>query len=500
MEAKSRAVIIGAGVAGLAASIRLAVAGFEVEVFEQSDRPGGKLGYFEANDFRFDTGPSLFTQPANIEELFEIAGEPIEDYFKYRKMSHSCHYFYEDGTVINASSDIDVFAKELEQQTGEPAGHLKKYLQQSKSLYTGVADIFLNYSLHKRSTLFKAPIGKALRTVKLAYLIKTMHQVNEKNFQNTKVVQLFNRYATYNGSNPYKAPGMLSLISHLEHNEGTFYPEGGMISITNALVALAKKKGVQFYYNQPVERIVRYDKKVVGIMVNGKNVHANIVVSNVDAYFTYLKLLNDAQAAKKILKQERSTSALIFYWGIGRSFDQLGLHNIFFSENYAAEFHHLFKLKNAYADPTVYVNITSKCEPGIQAPNGKENWFVMVNVPANIGQDWGSLRETYRSAIIQKLNRVLKVDLASLIETEDILDPVLIESKTGSYQGSLYGTSSNSKMAAFLRHPNFSKQVAGLYFVGGSVHPGGGIPLCLKSAKIMSELVNADRKKLKQHH
>lgn len=500
MEAKPRAVIIGAGVAGLASAIRLAIQGYEVEVFEQNDQAGGKLGYFETNGFHFDTGPSLFTQPANIEELFSLAGESIDTYFKYRKMPHSCHYFYEDGTVINASSDIDAFADELEKQTGEPREHLKKYLKRSKSLYEGVADIFLNYSLHKRSTVLKAPIGKALRTVKFSHLVKNLHQVNEKSFQNKKVVQLFNRYATYNGSNPYKAPGMLSLIPHLEHNEGTFYPEGGMISITNALVALAKKKGVQFHFNQPVQRIIRYNNKVAGILVNGKNVPANIVVSNVDVYFTYLRLLNDEQAAKKILKQERSSSALIFYWGIDRSFDQLGLHNIFFSDNYAAEFHHLFEQKKAYADPTVYINITSKCEPGIQAPDGKENWFVMVNVPANIGQNWESLSETYRSAIIDKLNRILKVDITSLIQTEDVLDPILIESRTGSYKGSLYGTSSNSKMAAFLRHPNFSRRIEGLYFVGGSVHPGGGIPLCLKSAKIMSDLVKTDSKKFKQHH
>jgi phytoene dehydrogenase-like protein len=209
--------------------------------------------------------------------------------------------------------------------------------------------------------------------------------------------------------------------------------------------------------------------------------------------------LNDQQKAKKILKQERSSSALIFYWGINRSFPQLGLHNIFFSNNYQAEFDHLFRLKKSYDDPTVYINITSKCEPGKQAPDGKENWFVMVNAPANVGQDWEVLKVKYRQAILDKLNRMLQTDIAPLIETEDILDPVLIETKTGSYQGSLYGTSSNSKMAAFLRHPNFSRQIEGLYFVGGSVHPGGGIPLCLKSAKIMSEIVQDDARKRKRH-
>ncbi len=222
-----------------------------------------------------------------------------------------------------------------------------------------------------------------------------------------------------------------------------------------------------------------------------------MIVSNVDAYFTYLRLLNDQATAKKILKQERSSSALIFYWGIKKEFSQLGLHNIFFSEAYEKEFDHIFRLKKIYADPTVYINITAKCEPGKQAPTGKENWFVMINVPANVGQDWNQLKETSRALIIDKLSRMLKTDIGSFIETENVLDPVLIESKTGSYQGSLYGTSSNSRMAAFMRHPNFSRQIQGLYFVGGSVHPGGGIPLCLKSARIMADIVQNDQQKKK---
>ncbi len=252
MQEKPSAIIIGAGVAGLAAAIRLAVLGFDVKVFEQSGGPGGKLGHFETGGYHFDTGPSLFTQPENIVELFTLAGEPIEAYFRYRKMPESCNYFYEDGTMIRASAEPDLFAEELNRQTGEPVERVKKYLSQSAGLYENVANVFLHHSLHKRSTLWKAPIAKALRTVRPMHLFRSMHQVNAGSFSEPKVVQLFNRYATYNGSNPYKAPGMLSLIPHLEHNEGTFYPEGGMISITKALFKLAEKKGVQFHFNQPV--------------------------------------------------------------------------------------------------------------------------------------------------------------------------------------------------------------------------------------------------------
>ena len=489
-----KAVIIGSGIAGLAASIRLVAQGYEVHVYEKSDKPGGKLGFFSEKGYQFDTGPSLFTQPHQLEALLALVGEKLSDYFTYHKMPVSCHYFYEDGTFIEASADPDLFAKEAHKKTGEPVSSIKNYLAASEKLYTRIGQVFLNYSLHKISTLFKIPLLSALGAFKLPYITRSMHKHNERSFRSKKLVQLFNRYATYNGSNPYVAPSMLTLIAHLEHNEGSFYPTGGMISITNTLVAVAKKIGVQFYFNSPVQKITTDNNKITGVVVNDAAVAAELVVSNADVYFTYLNLLSSPSKAKKILEQERSSSALIFYWDIKKEFPQLSLHNIFFTENYEAEFAHLFDVKIPFTDPTVYINITSVCEPGIQAPAGKQNWFVMVNVPANTGQDWVAITAAVKKEVLAKLERMLGEPIEPLIETEKILDPLLIEANTASYQGSLYGTSSNAPMAAFLRHPNFSKEYNGFYFVGGSVHPGGGIPLCLKSAEIMSNLVAKDRR------
>lgn len=499
MDHSPKAVIIGAGVAGLASAIRLAVQGMTVTVFEKNSYPGGKISELEMSGYRFDAGPSLFTQPQSIEELFSLADEPIQKYFSYQCVPVTCHYFYEDGTKVKAYADRTLFANELVTQLGENENSLASYLNRSEKMYRNIGSVFLDHSLHKRNTFFKGKIFKALKATRWPYLFNSMHQLNSKHFSNPKTVQLFDRYATYNGSDPYRAPGMLGLIPHLEHNEGVYYPKGGMISITNALYQLALKKGVEFHFDSPVQSIIRHERKVKGVVVHGKNIDADIVVSNMDVYFTYQHLMGDVNKAHKIEKQERSSSALVFYWGIKKEFQALGLHNIFFSKDYKAEFDHLFKKKKMYDDPTVYINITSKQEPGLQAPEGKENWFVMVNAPANVGQDWQSYRERYRKAILDKLSRQLQTDIAPLIETEEILDPVLIESKTSSYKGSLYGTSSNARMAAFLRHPNFSEAIEGLYFVGGTVHPGGGIPLCLQSAKIMSEIVARDKKKFRRH-
>jgi phytoene desaturase len=486
-----KVIIIGSGIGGMATAVRLAVQGFEVVVYEKNSVPGGKLTAFEQDGFKFDAGPSLFTQPQNVEEIFALAGEPITKYFSYKPIPIACKYFYENGKVINAYTNQEQFASELQEQVNEKPSNVIRYLQQSQKIFDNIGTVFLNHSLHKSKTWLHKRALTALKAVRFNYLFQSLHKHNSSQFLAAETVQLFNRFATYNGSNPYKAPAMLSLIPHLEQNQGTFYPLGGMISITNAVYQLALNKGVTFSFNAPVERIVQHNGKVSGVVVAGNIISADMVVSNGDVYFTYKNLLSNPQKAAKILKQERSSSALIFYWGIKKQFPQLQLHNIFFTENYQQEFDAIFNTKILYHDPTVYINITSKEEPS-QAPEGKENWFVMVNVPANTGQDWQALKEKARENIIAKISRLLGEDITPLIETEHTLNPVMIEAQTGSYMGSLYGTSSNSKMAAFVRHANFTSKIKGLYFCGGSVHPGGGIPLCLKSAKIVSELIASD--------
>ncbi len=489
------AIIIGAGIAGLAAAIRLQLQGFIVNVYEQNSYPGGKLSDFKLGEYSFDAGPSLFTQPENIVELFDLAGENIQEYFSYIQMPVSCNYFYDDGTVVNAYSDNIALANELQLKLNEPAKNTLQFLQQSAALYNNIGTLFLTNSLHKISTLFNRAIIKAIQHTRFKFLFQSMNRLHEKQFQSAKTVQLFNRYATYNGSNPFKAPAMLTMIPHLEHNLGSFYPKGGMISITNALYRLALKKGVLFNFNKKVNNIIHKSNKVIGVIVDQENLYADLVVSNMDVYFTYKYLLNNQRLAQKVLKQERSSSAYIFYWGIKKTFSQLSLHNIFFTKDYLTEFNHLFNTGKCFTDPTVYINITAKCEPGIQAPEGKENWFVMVNAPANNGQNWDEYGAQYKKAILDKLSKLLGENIQHLIEEEQVLTPITIEQKTASYMGALYGTSSNSKMAAFMRHPNFNNQLKGLYFVGGSVHPGGGIPLCLNSAKIMADIVQKDFKK-----
>lgn len=484
-----KAVIIGAGIAGIASAIRLAVKGYAVDVFEANATPGGKLSEIKQNGFRFDAGPSLLTMPQYIDELFELAGTDPSKYFEYQKLDVICKYFYEDGTKLTAYADRDKFEKEVASQTEEPAASLEKQATNSQTIYELTNPVFLENPFSFKALFTKAGFKAFLNLKKLGTGI-TMHQANQGLFQDERMVQFYDRYATYNGSNPYLAPATLNVIPHLEQHYGAYFPTEGMYSITSALVKLAAELGVKFKYNIPVDEIITEGNKATAITAKGVEIPADVIVSNMDVWFTYKKLLKQHTALhpQKTLEQERSSSALVFYWGISKKFSKLDLHNIFFSADYKAEFDHIWNSKTTYHDPTVYLNITSKVREK-DAPAGCENWFAMINVPANTGQDWDKLIDEARKNILAKISSRLNENVAKLIVSESILDPRGIESKTSSYQGSIYGTSSNNKYAAFMRHANQSAKIKNLYFCGGSVHPGGGIPLCLLSAKIVGDLV-----------
>lgn len=489
-----KVIVVGAGIAGIASAIRLRASGHEVQVYEVNAYPGGKLSNFESNGFRYDAGPSLFTMPALVDELFQLFNENPKTYFDYEQLAIGCHYFYEDGSSFEAPTNIDSIANLLATKHGEDPQSVKDYFKKSALLYHITAPVFLENSLHVLKTYTNKKGLRGIFNLWRLNLFSTMHQANSKRFKNQKTVQLFNRFATYNGSNPYMAPATLNIIPHLEFGMGVFFPKGGMVSITNSLVDLAKRHGVEFYFNSKVEQIVTNINRVEGIKVNGSKVDTDYVVCNMDVYPAYKYLLPQVKMPEKVKKVESSSSALVFYWGIKHEFKQLGLHNILFANDYKKEFDSIFINKTIHEDPTIYINITSKLNAD-DAPEGCENWFVMINVPANTGQDWTTLITQARKHIIEKINRILKVNIGNYIIDESILDPIAIEQKTSSYRGALYGSSSNNKMAAFFRHPNFTSTVEGLYFCGGSVHPGGGIPLCLLSAKITTELINKKKGK-----
>ncbi|MFZ2286023.1 MAG: 1-hydroxycarotenoid 3,4-desaturase CrtD [Bacteroidales bacterium] len=482
-----KAAVIGAGVGGMAAAIRLALKGYDTHLFETNSEPGGKIGELHLNGCRFDTGPSLFTLPELVDELFTLAGENPRDHFRYVSLPSSCRYFYDDGTLLNAWTDRERFASEAERVTGEPREKVLAFLDECAELYDLTAPIFIFSPFYQLENFRKPESINVARNFRKLNAFSTMHGVIRKRFTSAKMIQLFDRYATYNGSSPYRAPGTLNVIAHLEHNMGAYFPEKGMRAIIDALAGLARRSGVTFHTGVKVLSVVRDGKRITGIETSGGSVTAQVVVSDVDVIPFYRDLLKEEGMARRQERQERSTSALIFYWVMKRRFEQLDLHNIFFSSDYPAEFKSL-RRGGVSSDPTVYLFASSRVVV-TDAPADRDNWFVMINVPYDRGQDWDRVISRARADIINKVSKRLGIDIGDLIEAERILDPLLIERMTGSNRGALYGSSSNGRFAAFRRHPNVKGRYENLWFTGGTVHPGGGIPLCLASARIACDMI-----------
>ncbi len=488
--AEKKVAVIGGGLGGLAAALRLRVLGFEVDLFEKNYSIGGKANQIVQEGFRFDSGPSLLTMPFVLEELFHFSGEKLENYISLKKLEVLCKYFFPDSTIINAYSDTGKFVEEIDKNTADNKESVKKYLDYCERIYDLSAELFLFKSFSNIKTFLSRKAINTLINIRELDTNRSMHGANSHFFRDEKTIQLFDRYATYNGSNPYQTPATLNIIQHVEYNLGGYIAEEGIYSIPKAIEKAAIKKGVNIFTNSNVDKILVDGRRIKGLVVNGEKKKYEIVVSNSDVKNTYLNLLNDekSRGAKKYKKMEMSSSALVFYWGVKGVHDSLEIHNIIFSNNYEKEFHQLFNEKTIPDDPTIYIYISSKFNKN-DAPANCENWFVMINTPYAAGQNWKAEASKIRDIIIKKVESTLKMNLSEKIITESILTPDLIEKKTSSLGGSIYGISSNNKMAAFMRQQNRSKNYKGLYFCGGSAHPGGGIPLVLLSGKLAAEQI-----------
>jgi len=479
--------VIGSGIGGLAAAIRLAAKGLKVDVFETNDYPGGKLRESYSAGFRFDTGPSVFTMPHLIDELFILSGKNPREYYNYCRLETAFNYFFEDGTCIHLFSDVDRLARELEEKTTDTKEDFFRFLHDVEEKFNIINEVFIENSLHLVRNYFTRRVAVGLANIRKIDAFKSMEEGNKKFFKDPRVIQLFNNYALYVGSNPLVAPATLNLIPHLVVNNGTFVAEHGMYAIVKALVKLAEDLGVTFHYSAFVDEIVMEKNRAAGIRCREELIKYDRVVSNMDVYYTYEKLLPGIKKPTRLLRQPKSSSVIAFYWGVQGTHDQLGVHNMLFTGNEREEYKAVFDKMTVCDDPSIYICITSK-RVTTDAPEGCENWFVLVTAPNDQGQDWEEIVKRTRRNVLMKIHRILSVSLEGKILTEETMTPPDVRSRYWSAFGAVFGNSSNSRLSAFLRHPNFSRQVKGLYFVGGSVHPGAGIPMCLNSAKIMDKI------------
>jgi len=398
--------IIGSGIAGIASAVRLQLKGHRVEVFEANAVPGGKIREHRANGFRFDMGPSVFTMPHLVNELFELAGKSAFDYFQFTKLDPSFRFFYEDGTQLNWTSNLDKLIQELESKTGESDKAIEKFARESAEKFNITKEVFMENSLHVLRNYFSKPFLSGTARLHKVGVHRSMNSNHSRIFKDPKIIQLFNHFALYVGSNPLVAPSTLNIIAHIMLEQGTFLPEKGMFSLVNALVKLAGEIGVRFHFQAPVEEIVVKDKKVDGIKIKNEFLAFDRVISNMDIYYTYHRLLPDQKKPTLILNQPKSSSVIGFLWGVSGQHPDLQVHNMLFAKDRDAEYHSVFDHGIMSKDPTTYICITSKHNPN-DAPEGKENWFVHATAPNMSGQDWDTLVNETRQNLFSKIERML---------------------------------------------------------------------------------------------
>jgi len=486
-----KVVVIGGGIGGLSGAIRLARMGYEVHLYEKNKTMGGKMGRIHFDGYTFDTGPTLLTMPLVIEDLFRCAGYNISDYFQLMPIEPICRYFFNDTEPFDASSNIDIMQRNLEHVFSEETDNYIQFLKYAKRIYRKTAPVFIFSPIHEIRKLLSWQHLSRLLTIYQIDPFRTVHQSVQKFFNDPHLIQIFDRYPTYNGSDPYRAPATLNVIPYVELGLGGYYIKGGLYQLIEALVKIAKEMHVNLNTEKKVDRILHDDQRVNGVMIDGEKIAADVVLCNSDVVISYNDLIHGfPKTTDKLNRLEPSLSGMIFFWGVKGQFSQLKQHNILFSENYEKEFKQIFQDLIPPDDPTIYISISSKCDPN-HAPEGCENWFVLINMPyLDDSQNWGKGEtEKIRDVIIHKLKR-FGIDIERKIQHEKTMTPLDIANQFSSNCGSIYGISSNTMNSAFKRPPNRSRQLRGLYFAGGSTHPGGGVPMCMLSGKIAAELID----------
>ena len=491
----TKIIIIGAGIGGLSAAIRLHAAGHEVTVLEKNPIVGGKMYQLEQDGFRFDTGPSVITMRYVFEDLFTSIGHKLDDYLTFEPVEPMTRYFYPDGVVLDVTRDLSSLIAQIEALEPRDVEGYLRFLAYAAQIHRITGSVFIYDKPPTVNSFTKVPVWDWLK----ADTFRTMSSAINRFVKSSYLRQLLGRFATYAGGSPYHAPATLNVISHVELAGGVWYPRGGIYQIAVALEKLACELGVEIRTTTSVQQIRIKNGQTTGVVLaDGLELAAHSIVSNVDVATTYNRLLSAQDIPPSRIQQmsqyNPSCSGFVLMLGVEGQHEALAHHNIFFSFDYRAEFDAIFKQHIPPDDPTIYIAITSKTD-NQHAPQGCENWFVLVNVPPLSSQyDWNSSKQSYRNLVLDKL-AASGFDIRDKILTEIIWTPHDLERMSGAWRGALYGLSPNNRFAAFLRPHNRSRDVRGLYFVGGTTHPGGGVPMVMLSAKVVADMIAEDGNK-----
>lgn len=485
-------VVIGAGIGGLSAAIRLASSGRRVIVYEKQPWVGGKMGELRLGGYRFDTGPSVITLRSAFDELFRLAKRSLEDYLDFQAVDPLTRYFYPTGRILDIHRELAPTLNNIAAIEARDVEGYLSYLAYAARLFRITAPVFIFDQPPGLHSFTKVPWQDMFKIDGL----RTMQQAIDRYVQSAELRQLLGRFATYVGASPYLAPATLNVIAHVELNQGVWYPAGGIYQIARALERLAIELGVEIHTGCGVRQIdVRLGEVHGVILEDGRHIPASALVANLDVAAAQALLNSEgalpARESHQFSRSETSCSGFILMLGIRGQHPSLAHHNIFFSSDYRREFEEIFQQGIPPTEPTIYVAITSKTTPQ-DAPAGSENWFVLVNAPAlGSAWNWQAQRKGYRQRVLDLLAQ-RGYDVRDQIEVERVWTPVELEEMSGAYRGALYGASSNNRWAAFRRPHNRNLHIRGLYFAGGTVHPGGGVPMVILSGLTATKLLMED--------
>ena len=480
-----RVAIIGGGLGGLALALRLSRHAAQVSVCEAASSLGGKMNCWTQGGYRFDTGPSLLTMPWVFSELYAAAGEDLREHLELVPVRTPVHYVFADGTHLDLSSSLPELLGTVREHAPEDAAGLFRFLTLGARLYE-----MSRHSFFRRSPA-QPPDRRSLKALihaPLRYGWGNYHRTVEAFFSSPYLRQIYDRFATYVGSSPYHLPATLALIPYLEHAFGGYFIRGGLYRLVESLVDLCTRSGVAFEVACPVERITTSGRAVTGVVLaNGRKIPAAVVVMNGDASTTG-RLLGEKDWLP-LPEADRSLSGLVLLIGLSHPLPAQPHHAVYFSRDYGQEFSQLFGQRVFPDDPTVYVCVPSRADRSVAPPNG-ETLFIMANAPATDGNGWAeSELAVARQRIFRRLEQGGFPTWGADVAVSKIITPRLLAEQYLMPGGAIYGTNSHGWRRAFFRPPNRDRRWHGLYYVGGSTHPGGGTPTVLLSAQITEQLI-----------
>lgn len=435
------------------------------------------MGELRAAGYRWDTGPSVITMRHVIERLFTLAKRRLDDYVEMVALQPITRYFWPDGAHIDAVADPDAMAENVRALAPKDVDGYVRFMRYARTLHDVVAEPFLYRSRPGIRDLLQLPITHVLKIDAL----RSMHAAIRSHVRDPHLIQLLSRFATYNGSSPYRAPATLNVIAHVELAGGAYYPRGGVFTLAKAYERLATELNVDIRYATRVSDVRRNSPAGYTVqLATGTTLDADAVVINADYSAAQRDMLpTDARDRNTERRLEPSCSALALLLAVHGQTPELAHHNILFCSNYPDEFDALFTSLTPPSDPTLYVCITAKTDPD-HAPSGNENWFVLANAPyLSDRYNWANTGEAYARGLTSTLTeRLSRHNIALRRHTlHATITPDIVQDWYGGNRGALYGFSSNSRWAAFLRPPNRSNRLKGVYYASGSAHPGGGVPL-----------------------